>query len=167
MIIRAEKEDDRDAVHAVNEAAFDTPSEADLADALRKQADPLVSLVADDSGQIVGHLILSPMSLSGDPDLAVMGLGPMAVSPEHQRKGIGSELVEAGLERCRQMHVAAVIVLGHPEYYPRFGFSPAARFGIKSEYDVPDEVFMAMELTPDALTGKSGTAKYHPAFAEA
>jgi putative acetyltransferase len=89
----------------------------------------------------------------------------MAVVPEHQRKGIGSALVKAGLERCKQLGFVAVVVLGHTEFYPRFGFSPSSRFGIDSEYDVAEEVFMAMELQPAALDGKTGTVKYHAAFA--
>jgi putative acetyltransferase len=164
MLIRAEKENDREAVHAVNVSAFETPSEANLVDALREQAKPNISLVAEDNGEVVGHIMFSPVSLSGYPDLKVMGLGPMAVAPEQQRKGIGSALVRAGLDQCRHLGILAVVVLGHPEYYPRFGFSPASRYGIDSEYEVPEEVFMAMELQPEALSGKSGRVKYHTAF---
>jgi len=167
MLIRAEKENDRDAVYGVNVSAFDTPSEADLVDALREHAQPVVSLVAEDSGQVVGHIMFSPVCLSGYPDLKVMGLAPMAVAPGQQRKGIGSALVRAGLEQCKELGVAAVVVLGHPEYYPRFGFSPSSRFGIDSEYEVPEEVFMAMELQPEALSGKTGRIKYHAAFSNA
>ena len=166
MLIRAEQDKDRAAVHAVNTAAFGTPSEANLVDALRERAEPVVSLVADERGTIVGHIMFTPVSLSGHPRLKAMGLAPMAVAPEHQRKGIGSALVRAGLEQCRQLGFAAVVVLGHPGYYPRFGFSPSTRFGIGSEYDVPEEVFMAMELQPAALSGKAGTIKYHPAFSD-
>jgi len=167
MLIRAEQDKDRAAVHTVNTAAFGTPSEANLVDALRERAEPVVSLVADELGTIVGHIMFTPVSLSGHPGLKAMGLAPMAVAPEHQRKGIGSALVRAGLEQCRQLGFAAVVVLGHPGYYPRFGFSPSTRFGIGSEYDVPEEVFMAMELQPAALNGKAGTIKYHPAFGDA
>jgi putative acetyltransferase len=166
MLIRAEENKDREAVHAVNASAFETPLEANLVDALRAQAEPVVSLVAEDDGAIVGHIMFTPVSLSGQPGLKVMGLAPMAVAPEHQRKGIGSALVRAGLERCRQLDFAAVVVLGHPEYYPRFGFSPSTRFGIGSEYDVPEDVFMATELQPGALSGKAGTVKYHAAFGD-
>ncbi len=164
MQIRTEKESDRDAVYTVNESAFETPSEANLVDALREQAQPVISLVAEDNGKVVGHIMFSPVSLSGYPGLEVMGLAPMAVVPEHQRKGLGCALVRAGLERCRQLGFAAVVVLGHPEYYPRFGFSPSSRFGIDSEYEVPEEVFMVMELQPGALSGKTGRVKYHAAF---
>ena len=164
MLIRAEKENDRDAVYAVNSSAFETPSEANLVGALLEQAQPVVSLVAEDNGEVVGHIMFSPVALSGYPDLKVMGLAPMAVAPEHHRKGIGSALVRAGLEQCEQLGFAAVVVLGHPEYYPRFGFSPSFRFGIDSEYEVPEDVFMAMELQPGALSGKTGRVKYHAAF---
>ncbi len=164
MLIRAEKDTDRAAIHAVNAAAFPTPAEADLVDALRLQAHPLISLVAERDGTILGHILFSPVILEGRPDLRIMGLAPMAVAPEHQRSGIGSALVQAGLDECRQRGFSAAVVLGHPEYYPRFGFSPAVRYGIRSEYDVPDEVFMTIELVPGALREATGTIKYHPAF---
>ena len=95
-----------------------------------------------------------------------MGLGPMAVAPGCQRKGIGSALVRAGLIACTERGFRAVVVLGHPKYYPRFGFSESKRFGIKSEYDVLDEVFMALELVPGALSSASGIVRYHEAFGD-
>ena len=164
MLIRVEKENDRDAVFAVNGSAFATSAEATLVDVLREQAQPVVSLVAEDNGNIVGHIMFSPVLLSGYPDLKMMALAPMAVTPEYQRKGVGSALVRAGLELCRKLGFVAVVVLGHTEYYPRFGFSPSSRFGIDSEYDVPEGVFMAMELAPEALSGITGRVKYHAAF---
>ncbi len=164
MLIRAEKEGDQDSVRAVNTSAFDTSSEADLVDALRQLAQPVVSLVAEENGEVVAHIMFSPVSLSGHPTVKVMGLAPMAVLPVHQRKGIGSALVRAGLDQCKKLGFDAVVVLGHPEYYPRFGFSPARQFGIDSEYDVPEEVFMALELQLEALSGKTGKVKYDPAF---
>jgi putative acetyltransferase len=126
--IRAETDADHAAIHAVNAAAFPTAAEADLVDALRQQARPLISLVAEQDGVIVGHILFSPVTLDSQPDLRIMGLAPMAVAPEHQRSGIGSALVRAGLEQCRQLGYQAVVVLGHPEYYPRFGFVPSVRF---------------------------------------
>ena len=135
-------------------------------DALRGQAQPFVSLIAEDNGAIVGHIMFSPVSLSGHPALKVMGLAPMAVAPEHQRKGIGSALVRAGLEQCQQLGLGAVVVLGHPTYYPRFGFSSSARFGIGCEYEVPEEVFMVVELQAGFLHGASGKIRYHAAFGD-
>jgi GNAT superfamily N-acetyltransferase len=93
-----------------------------------------------------------------------LGLGPMAVVPEHQRRGIGGRLMRAGLERCRALGVPWIIVLGHPSYYPRFGFMPASRFGVRCLYPAPDEAFMALELMPDALRGATGTVHYEPDF---
>lgn len=167
MLIRAEEHSDLDAVHAVNVAAFESSSEADLVDALRQQAELLVSLVAEEDGEVIGHVIFSPASLSGNSDLSLMGLGPMAVLPAHERRGVGTALVRAGLDQCRQLGVSAVVVIGHPEYYPRFGFSPASRFGLCSDFDVPDEVFMALELRPEALQGRNGQVRYHPLFSNA
>jgi putative acetyltransferase len=164
MLIRSEQEKDRTAVHAVNVSAFDTPLEANLVDALRARADPIVSLVAEDNGAILGHIMFSPVALSEHPALRIMGLAPMAVAPEHQRKGIGSALVYAGLDQCKQLGFGAVVVLGHPAYYPRFGFSRSTRFGIGCEYDVPEDVFMVVELHAGFLRGASGTIQYHAAF---
>ncbi len=164
MNIRMESKGDKAGVYAVNVSTFKTSSEADLVDILRKVPQPDISLVAEEDGNIVGHIMFSPLSLTGHPDLNIMALAPMAVMPEHQKKGIGSAMVREGLEQCRQRGVAAVIVLGHPEYYPRFGFVPASRFGIDSIYQVPEGVFMAMELNPDALLGKSGRVLYPAAF---
>jgi putative acetyltransferase len=165
MQIRAERTGDIGDIRQVNRSAFETATEADLVDALREQARPIVSLVAEDDGAIVGHILFSPVTLSTDSDLRIMGLAPMAVAPARQRQGVGSALARAGIAACRDLGFGAVIVLGHPEYYPRFGFVPASRFGLRSEYDVPDDVFMAMELNPGALQGRGpGTISYHPAF---
>lgn len=164
MRIRIEKKSDLRFIREVNEAAFETPAEANLVDALREQAQPVISLLAEDGGEIVGHILFSPVMLAGHPELDIMGLAPMAVSPERQRQGIGSALVRAGLDECRNLGSGAVVVLGHSEYYPRFGFKPASTFGIACEYDVPAEVFMAMELRPGYLEGASGTIEYHAAF---
>lgn len=165
MLIRDEEERDLAAVRRLNAAAFGTPAEAKLVDALRQQARPVVSLVAEENQAIVGHIMFSPVVLSSHPELKIMGLAPMAVSPQHQRQGIGSALVRAGLEQCRKLGSGAVVVLGHPGYYPRFGFVPAGRMGIGCEYEVPADVFMLVELEPDYLRNASGTIKYDPAFA--
>jgi putative acetyltransferase len=164
MRIREEKEADKVAIRALNIAAFGTPAESGLVEALREQARPVISIVAEEGAAIVGHIMFSPVALPGYPELRIMGLAPMAVLPEQQRKGIGSVLVRTGLERCRRLGFGAVVVLGHPEYYPRFGFSPAARFGLGCDYRVPEEAFMAMELQPGYLHDAAGTINYHAAF---
>jgi len=164
--IRDEEDRDQAAVHAVNAAAFPTRAESDLVDALRTHARPLISLVAELDGAVVGHILFSPVTLDGHPHPKLMGLAPMAVAPHHQRQGIGSALVRAGAERCREAGVDAVFVLGHPDYYPRFGFTPASRFGIRCEYDAPDEAFLVLELRSGVLHEKSGTIRYHPSFGD-
>jgi putative acetyltransferase len=150
----------------VNELAFERPAESDLVAALRERAQSTISLVAEDKGVVVGHIMFSPVVLPQHRELKIMGLGPMAVVPAQQRTGLGSALVRAGLEQCRKLGFGAVVVLGHPDYYPRFGFSPAARFGIGCEYEAPQEAFMAIELQPGYLKGASGKVEYHAAFDE-
>jgi putative acetyltransferase len=164
--VRAEQEFDIESVRRVNLAAFERDAEANLVDTLRNEARPLVSLVADDDGAIVGHILFSPVTLSSQTHLLMFGLAPMAVLPDRQRQGIGSALVRRGFEECRDRGCTAVVVLGHPAYYPKFGFKPASRFGLTCEYDVPDDVFMAVELQAGALSEMSGVVRYHPAFAE-
>jgi len=167
MRVRAERPADVDAVRELNRAAFEGADEARIVDALRGAVAPLVSLVADEAGTVVGHILFSPVTLASAPHLPLMGLAPMAVVPARQRKGVGSALVRSGLDACRGLGVAGVVVLGHAAYYPRFGFVPASRFGLGCEYDVPDDVFMAVELVEGALAGHAGTVRYHPAFAGA
>lgn len=164
-VIRDERQEDVAAVREVNVAAFPTPAEADLVDALRDAADPLVSLVAELDGVVVGHLMCSPATLGGHPDVRLMGLAPMAVLPTHQGRGVGSALVREAVARCRALGADGMIVLGHPGYYPRFGFTPASRWGITCEYEASDEAFMALELRPAVFAGRAGLARYHPVFA--
>ena len=165
VIVRGEEEADRQGIRRVNETAFGQPAEADLVDALRSAGAAESSLVAEANGQIVGHILFSPVSIAGDRgSLKIAGLAPMAVLPTHQRRGIGSLLVKQGLEDCRRIGIPAVVVLGHPDYYPRFGFRRGSSWGLRCEFDAPDEAFMAIELTPNALSGRSGVIKYHDAF---
>jgi putative acetyltransferase len=164
-MVRPERAADIEQIRALHSAAFETNGEAELVDRLRRGAE-VIALVADDSGQILGHVLFSPVTLPGHGDVRIVGLAPIAVIPERQRVGVGSALIRRGLETCRESGIDAVVLIGHPTYYRRFGFQPASRFGLRSEYDVPDDVFMAMELRPGALTGKSGTIRYHSAFAD-
>lgn len=163
---RVETENDRLSIRRVNLRAFAGGGEADLVDALREQAAAFVSLVAEDAnGVVVGHIAFSPVTLGSEVESpGCLGLGPMAVEPERQRRGIGAALVREGLRTCRAEGHRVVVVLGHPEYYPRFGFVPASRFGLACEYPAPDEAFMALELVPGALAGRAGPVRYHPAF---
>jgi putative acetyltransferase len=165
MRVRPETEADRAAVRAVNEAAFETDAEADLVEGLRGSGVSLVSLVAEADGEIIGHILFSPVWQNDDASLNVMGLGPMAVVPNRQRNGVGSALLRQGLICCKDLGARAVVVIGHPEYYPRFGFAPASRYSLRCEYDVPEDVFMVAELEAGALNGASGLIRYHDAFA--
>jgi putative acetyltransferase len=165
VLIRPERPADIARIRIVNLRAFETSVEADIVEALRDHVQPLVSLVAEDGEGIVGHVLFSPVSLSNHHALRIMGLGPMAVVPERQRQGVGTALVDAGLEQCRRLGVDALVVLGHADYYPRFGFTRASHFGIRCEFDVPDAYFMVRELNEGSLAGTSGTIHYHPVFA--
>jgi len=165
MTVRPERPEDVSAIRIVNEQAFGRAGEADLVDALRRNGKAMLSLVAEYEGRIVGHILFSPATVrSGETELTGAGLAPLAVIPDRQNQGIGSVLVEEGLRRLREEGQMFVIVLGHPNYYPRFGFDPASRFNIKSEYNVADEVFMAMELQEGALQDRAGIALYQPEF---
>ncbi len=166
IAIRAERREDRAAVRRVNELAFGGRTEAALVDALRGVAEPQLSLVAEVDGDVVGHIFFSPVSIESEGSkVTAVALGPMAVLPDYQNQGIGSRLVREGLEECRRIGEAVVFVVGHPEYYPRFGFSPAGAKGLRCEYRVPDEAFMVVELSPGALQGREGLVRYRPEFA--
>jgi putative acetyltransferase len=165
--IRFEREEDLSAIRRVNELAFGQPNEADLVDALRINAHPHISLVAVDGEEIVGHIFFSPVTIQSEKNsFTAMGLAPMAVLPERQNQGIGSLLVREGLKECQRIGHDIVVVLGHRDYYPRFGFVTAKTKGLSCEYPVPDEYFMVTELSPNALNGRSGLVIYHSEFSK-
>ena len=170
MLIRNETPADQAAVRVVNLAAFDSCAEADLVDRLRGQSFPFLSLVADDKGLIVGHVMFTPVLLPGHPRARLMALAPMAVLPDYQHCGVGGALIEEGLMQARTLGAGAVVVLGHPDYYSRFGFDPASQHAIDCEYvksgEAPEAAFMIIELVPGHLIGMAGTVQYHAAFAE-
>lgn len=163
--IRPELPGDVDAIREVNLAAFPSSNEADLVDALRPELKPWRSYVADRDGRVVGHLLFTPVRV--DPPvrkIGLVGLGPMSVHPEFQGQGVGSTLVDAGLAEVGRDGVDAVVVLGHPEWYPRFGFQPAAHFGLTLALDAPADAFMAVELVTGALMECAGEVHYHQRF---
>ncbi|MGB8701228.1 MAG: N-acetyltransferase [Thermosynechococcaceae cyanobacterium] len=165
MEVRAEKPEDIEMIRRVNVAAFGRESEADLVDRLRGVASTL-SFVAVESEQIIGYIFFSPVEIEGEcaDNLWVLGLAPVAVLPNYQRQGIGSLLIQHGLKECAQLGFKAVVVLGSPKYYPRFGFMPAKMKRLGCEYPEADEAFMVLELESSALEGCVGMVKYHPAF---
>jgi putative acetyltransferase len=165
--IRPERHEDAAAVRQVNERAFGRAEEALLVGTLHAAHGVTLSLVAEDLGHIVGHILFSPVWIESHANSKeAVGLGPLAVLPERQGQGIGALLVRSGLERLRYAGVEAVIVLGHPAYYPRFGFVPAGTFGLRWEFDAPAEAFMACELIPGALGNCPGVVRFRPEFAE-
>lgn len=164
--IREEHADDFAAIREVNRRAFGQDQEANIVDALRSNGAALVSLVATLDGRVVGYIMYSPISVGDEPAPAVIGaaLGPMSVLPEHQRLGIGSKLVNAGTQKLNAEGYPFIIVLGHANFYPRFGFKPANTFGVKCEWPIPDEAFMLLPLDHTKLHAIRGLARYRHEF---
>jgi putative acetyltransferase len=160
--IREECPDDVVAVRDLNRRAFGQDQESNIVDALRANRAALLSLVATLNDQVVGHIMYSPVSVGGK--LTGAALGPMAVLPECQRQGIGSKLIDAGNQKLKDAGYPFIIVVGHADYYPRFGFRPASEYGIKCEWDVPNDVFMLLVLDEAKMAGVSGLAKYRHEF---
>jgi putative acetyltransferase len=167
ITIRCERPEDYPRVRHVNEQAFGQPIEADLVEKLRDACADAVSLVAEDD-TIVGHILLTPVVVEGaERPVLGMGLAPIAVLPDRQRQGIGTQLVRRGLAILRERGCPFVVLVGHPEYYPRFGFEPCSAHGITSQWEgIPDKAFMILVLDAHAMAGVSGVAKYRKEFNE-
>ncbi|MBT2690693.1 N-acetyltransferase [Bacillus sp. ISL-47] len=168
--IRPEKPSEFEKILEINNLAFGQENEGKLVSLIRTSPHfiPTLSLVAEKDGELSGHILFSEVMIETSQGTTVntIGLAPMAVKPDFQNQGIGSALVNAGLERCKELGYGHVVVLGHPEFYPRFGFEPSVKFGIKPPFPVPENVFMALELTKGALSGIEGAVRYPPAFSE-
>ncbi len=163
VVIRERQPADDDAIRRLNDAAFGSPLEAKIVEELRKARLAVIELVAVEEGEIVGHILFSTLEVTFCEEIMpTLALAPMAVLPGRQRDGIGSDLVRHGLALARQREWWAVIVLGHPDYYPRFGFSAALAEPLAAPYS--GEAFMALELVPGALSGAGGRVVYPPAF---
>jgi putative acetyltransferase len=165
--IRAERNGDQEAIRQINDSAFKGDNESRLVDAIRNSElfVPELSLVAVAEGKLIGHILLSIVYINSDEgEIPTLALAPMAVVPEHQNKGVGTLLVEEGLKRAEDQGFKHAVVLGHPGFYPKFGFVAASTKGIESPFPVPDEVFMALEIKEGSLNQVKGKLVYPPAF---
>ncbi len=163
--IRREMSKDIDSIRHLNEQAFGQKEEAEIVDKLRNRGAVTLSLVAVQDDQIVGHILFSPVTIESEStNFEAVALAPMAVLPAYQGKGTGSQLVRSGLEECQRLGHEIVVVLGHPDYYPHFGFILANPKGVDCEFEVPEEAWMILELRQGALAGRSGKVKFQPEF---
>jgi putative acetyltransferase len=169
LIIRPEKPGDFLSIYNINNLAFAGEVEAQLVNKLRKTEGfiPKLSLVAIKDNETVGHILFSIIHIQTDSDtIPALALAPMSVLPKYQKQGIGSQLVREGLKRCKELGYKIVILVGHPNYYPRFGFILAKEKGLKLPFDAPSEAFMVYEIVPQALKGIAGVVVYPPEFAD-
>nr|AIA11430.1 Acetyltransferase (GNAT) domain protein [uncultured bacterium] len=167
ITIRPEQQADIDDIFELNKVAFGQENEARLVDLLRTAPGyvPGLSLVATAENTVVGHILFSKIFVvSGDARHETLALAPMSVLPGYQKQGVGARLITQGLESARELGFGSVVVLGHEHYYTKFGFVPASRWGIRAPIDVPDDVFMAMELLPGSLKNISGVVQYPVEF---
>ena len=167
--IRKETEKDYEDIKSVNDKAFGQENEGKIVENLRKNEKYIsdLSLVAEIDNKIVGHILFFPIKvISQKNEYETLSLAPMSVLPNYQKMGIGLKLIAYGIKAAKKAGYTSIIVLGHSDYYPRFGFVPASTFGIKPPFEVPDTAFMALELLPNSLKGKQGTVKYPKEYNE-
>ena len=171
--IRQETPKDYAWVIELTEKAFETMefsdhNEGKLVENLRKSEKFIsdLSLVAEINGKVVGHILFTPLVIDKcQQQFQSLVLGPVSVLPEFQKQGIGGQLIRAGHQKAKELGFQSVILIGHPEYYPRFGYKPASTWEIKTQIPLPsDDVFMAVELTENALSGVSGMVIFPPEF---
>jgi putative acetyltransferase len=165
IVIRDERPADHASVYDLQAAAFGQRGEADLVVALRRDAEPQLSLVAERAGRVIGHVFVAPVQIGRGPEAPEFGgLAPIGVWPEFQRSGAGSALIRAGLARCPALGWHAVFLVGNPAYYRRFGFEQVAARGFHYKHPHFNPALQAIELTPGALAHLTGEVVYHPAF---
>jgi putative acetyltransferase len=180
--LRPEQPGDAAAIRQIHRLAFEGEVEAEIVDAIRAAEAAVLSLVAEEAvgggaaetgvgggaadGHLVGHVLFTSATVTTADgyEMGLLSLAPVGVLPSWQGRGIGTMLIESGLEQLRAEGHPAVVVLGHPSYYPRFGFVPASSFGLRWEMDAPDEAFMALELSTGALAEVRGVIRFRPEF---
>ena len=163
LTIRPESKRDYLQIKQINDLAFNQENEGIMIENLRSKPEfiPELSLIAKLENEIVGHILFLPLKIkNNNSEFTTLSLAPMAVKSEYQKMGIGGKLMKKGFEVSKELGFTSIIVLGYPEYYPKFGFKPAINWGIKPPIDVPSEVFMAIELEKDALKDVSGTVEF-------
>lgn len=171
MMIRTETISDQSSVYQLNYTAFgNREDESKLVERSRSSDGfiPELSIVAEVEGEIAGHVLFSKASvIDNNVHHEVIVLGPIAVSPDRQKQGIGAQLIREGFKRCKELGYGLVLLIGHPSYYLKFGFKPARPFGIElKQFEVPDEVFMVCELKEGVLNKTKGELRYPQAFLE-
>ena len=166
-LIRKRQSADIPRIREVNTLAFGQPEEADIVDRIRERCREILELVAVRDDEIIGHILFSPATIAcRERTITGAALGPMAVAPSHQRQGIGTTLVEAGVSLLREKSCPFLVVIGHPAYYPRFGFRPASQFGIQCDWDVPAAAFMMMVLAAEEMREIEGRVTFRPEFSQ-
>lgn len=174
ITIREEEIEDYEEVENVIEESFKTAEftdndEHNLVKRLRRSNDYIkeLSLIAEENNKILGHVVLTKAIIKDkNRSVETLALAPLSVLPRYQKSGIGKSLMNKAIEKAKELGYKSIVVLGHESYYPKFGFKKASNYGIKAPFDVPDEAYVILELTPNALNGVNGTVQYSKAFFE-
>ncbi len=168
MIVRQEQPEDKEGIFELNALAFGQEDEGQIVDKIRTGENyiPELSLVLAHEDKIMGHILFSKAKIKGEQEHETLVLAPMAITPTFQKRGMGSLLLREGLRTAEKMGFESIFVLGHPEYYPKFGFKKASDWNIKCPFEAPDNAFMAIELVEGALSNKEGVVEYDEAFQE-
>ncbi len=166
--IRQEVKEDYKRVYEINEMAFGQENESKLIEKIRRGPNfvPELSLVAEKDNEIVGHILFSKIKIVGESEFETLMLAPIAVIPELQKQGVGGKLIKKGIEKAKELEFDSIIVVGHKDYYPKFGFQKASQWGVQCPFEVPDGAFMAIELTEKALENKAGVVLFPQEFME-